>query len=67
MNGFPEHIVGIDVSKEKLDLHFLHTGQYRQFVNSPAGIKKLIKQLPPPGDVFITLEATGGYEARLVA
>ena len=41
-------------------------GENLQFENSPAGIRKFIKKLPAVGEVFIVLEATGGYEDRLV-
>ena len=66
MDGFPETIVGVDVSKDKLDLHLMPAGENLQFENSPAGIRKFIKKLPSVGEVFIVLEATGGYEDRLV-
>lgn len=66
MDGFPETIVGVDVSKDKLDLHLMPAGENLQFENSPAGIRKFIKKLPAVGEVFIVLEATGGYEDRLV-
>jgi len=66
MDEFPENVVGIDVSKDKLDLHFLPKAKNSQVNNSSPGIKKLITRLPAAGEVFIILEATGGYENRVV-
>ena len=66
MDKFPETVVGIDVSKDKLDLHVLPKRKNSQVNNSSPGIKKLITKLPAPGEVFIVLEATGGYENRVV-
>ena len=66
MEGLPEIIVGIDVSKDKLDVARLPQTQDRQFENSAGGIAQFIKQLPEAGNVLIVLEATGGYEERLV-
>lgn len=66
MEKLPETIVGVDVSKAKLDVHFLPDGTDLQVDNTPVGIKKLLKKLPAVGEVFIVLEATGGYEERLV-
>lgn len=66
MEAFPESIVGIDVSKDKLDFYMLPKGQVLQFRNTGAGIRKLIEKLPTAGDVLVVLEATGGYENSLV-
>jgi transposase len=57
--SFPCH-VGIDVSKDKLDVWLLPNNQHLQVANSLKGVNKLIKHLPQTSKVV--LEATGGYE-----
>lgn len=59
--------VGIDVSKSKLDVCVLPAG--RQFTRdySTEALRDLVGQLPPPGTCLVVVEATGGYEQRLVA
>ncbi len=54
--------IGVDVSKEKLDVCVMPGGELHDFQNDAEGIEKLValfKQLRP---VAIVLEATGGYE-----
>lgn len=58
--------VGIDVSKNSLDVHVLETGASFRSHSSPEGRQKLIEQLPVPKTCFVVLEATGGYERLLV-
>ena len=58
---------GIDVSKDKLDLHIRPIDQNESFSYDETGLNKLVallKQTPPQ---VIVIEATGGYERRLVA
>jgi transposase len=57
-----EITVGIDVSKDKLDVAFLDKNT--QVGNDPAGYAKLLKILKklPQRPRVIVLEATGGYE-----
>jgi transposase len=59
--------VGIDVSKEHLDVHFLSQNQDARWSNDPAGIRSLLEQLQSFPGCLIVLESTGGYERRLVA
>jgi transposase len=59
--------VGIDVSKGTLDVLVMPQQRRLRAANTPAGIAELIPQLPAPGTTRIVLEATGGYERRLVA
>lgn len=56
--------MGIDVSKETLDVFF--SNQHRQFENSSSGFKKIIKKLKTFDDVLVAMESTGGYERPLV-
>jgi len=54
--------VGIDVSKPTLDCFFAN--QFHCLPNSTAGLRKLCSLLPASSHVI--LEATGGYERKLV-
>ena len=57
--------VGIDVAKA--DLHVATAQQNRCYANDPAGHRPLVSWLQSLGPVHVVLEATGGYERRLVA
>jgi transposase len=59
--------VGIDVSKETWDVHVGPQGESKSFSADTEGFKKLLKFLPPPGGCLIVIEASGGYEADLLA
>ena len=54
--------VGIDVSKELLDLGEHQQANLQQYKNTTAGIARLVKAMLQRGDVRILVEATGGYE-----
>jgi transposase len=56
--------VGIDISKEKLDVYILPNHKYLQFANNCNGIKKLITKLQFFPNALIAIEATGGYEKQ---
>jgi transposase len=56
--------VGIDISKEKLDVYILPNHKYLQFSNDHSGVEKLIKKLRLFPNVLIAMEATGGYEKK---
>jgi transposase len=55
-------IIGIDISKNQLDLAILPTKQAMSFDNSPAGCQELAIALKPLQPDLIVLEATGGFE-----
>jgi transposase len=58
--------VGIDVSKAWLDIAF-HPGQESwRIENTQKGIRKLVKRFQSMQIENIVVEATGGYEAKLV-
>ena len=57
-------IAGIDVAKNKLDLHLWPLGQDVSFDNTPAGIGKLVKRLARQPVDLVVIEATGRYERR---
>jgi len=66
MNTTKITYVGIDVSKNTLEVFHPDWEQSRSFPNTPAGYRRLLKQL---GDTVLhfILEPTAGYEAALVA
>jgi len=59
-------IVGIDVSKDRLDVHVVPSGAVFDVVNSHAGIDELVHRLKTEhageGTCVAALEATGGFE-----
>jgi transposase len=58
--------IGIDVSKEKLDVCILPGGELHDFENNSSGIDKLLTLLKPLRPAAIVLEATGGYERAVL-
>jgi transposase len=54
--------VGIDVSKQSLDVAIRPTGERFSVNNDDAGIKRLTRVLRKQPPQLIVLEATGGYE-----
>ena len=58
--------VGIDVSKARLDVA-IHSWDETESVNHDrAGIESLVKRLQEIGPVLIVMEATGGYERKIL-
>ena len=53
--------IGIDVSKDTLDIWDLTKKQHKTFSNSESGLKKIIKDFPFPASSFVVLEATGRF------
>jgi transposase len=58
--------VGIDVSKDRLDVAVLGEGQEEQVNNTKDGITQLVKQMLDLQPVLIVVEATGGYQRSVV-
>jgi len=58
----PITFVGIDVSKDHLDVAFRPGGEACRLANSEAGIASLIARLEASAPGLIVLESTGGYE-----
>ncbi len=54
--------VGIDVSKEHLDVAIRPDGEAFRVGNNEAGFAELVKRLVPLAPTLVVLEATGGYE-----
>jgi len=62
------HFIGVDVSKEKLDVCVLPGGELQEFTNDRAGLVSLVAYLSQRSSPTIVIEATGGYErAALLA
>lgn len=59
--------VGIDVSKAQLDVAFRPSGERLQVSNSESGIAELVARLSVTPPTLVVLEATGGYQAAVVA
>jgi transposase len=64
MEGMDGTIIGIDISKDKLDGHRLTDGAERQFANTAKGYRQLVKWLGSPADQKLVYEATGAYHRR---
>ena len=64
-DGAPVVVVGIDVAKDKLDVHAWPTRQTLRVPNTPAGIDSLVAELAPLRVSLIVVEATGRYERRV--
>jgi transposase len=62
-----EVVVGIDVAKAALDVAVRPSGDERHLSNDSAGIADLVGCLRALSPHLIVVEATGGYEAPLVA
>jgi transposase len=57
--------VGIDISKNSLDVHVLPEDTNYSFANEPQKVKALIRKLKKLKPTLIVMEATGGYEISL--
>lgn len=60
-------VVGIDVSKDRLDVAVRPTGEVFVVSRDAEGLDSLIARLTALGPVAVALEATGGYEAVVAA
>lgn len=59
--------VGIDVSKQRLDVHVRPSGDSWSVDNDPKGHKLLVDKLIGLTPELVVLEATGGYQAAVAA
>jgi len=57
--------VGIDIAKDKYDVHILPDNEFFILENSPKGHKKLISRLKKLEPDIVLLEATGGLELEV--
>jgi transposase len=59
--------VGVDVSKDELEVHVRPADQHRCFANDDTGAASLVKFIQPFQPELIVIEATGGYQHQVVA
>ena len=59
--------VGIDVSKERLDVCFRPGNLHHSYAYDETGLKELLSELKQSNPALIVVEATGGYEVRVSA
>ena len=59
--------VGIDVAKDRLDVHVRPTGESFTVARDGEGIAALVERLGAVAPILIVLEATGGYETVVAA
>jgi transposase len=57
-----EHFVGIDVSKDRLDVHLRPSGESFAVARDGQGLATLVERLQALAPRLVVLEATGGYE-----
>src|SRR5687767_2722337 len=60
-------VVGIDVSKDRLDVEVRPTGEAFVVARDAEGLDSLIARLLPLAPAAIAVEATGGYETVVAA
>jgi transposase len=61
-----EAFVGIDVSKARLDVAVLPSGEAFEVANDEGGWRELVRRLGPLEAAAIGLEASGGYERGIL-
>jgi transposase len=54
--------IGIDVSKDRLDVHVRPAGEAFSVTRDETGLAELVTRLGAVGPALIVLEATGGFE-----
>lgn len=59
-------IVGIDISKNHLDIFVGATGESWRAANEGCAMTSLVEQLARLADPLVVVEASGGYEAQLL-
>lgn len=62
-----DRFIGIDVSKDHLDLADDTSATVTRFANTPDGHRAIVQRLRTQGVQRVVLEATGGYERAAVA
>jgi len=65
MEKIAKVFIGVDISKDSLDIYIHPLGQFFKITNSASEIKKFIKNLSVYDIEQIACEATGGYEQLL--
>ena len=65
--GGREVYVGVDVSKERLDVALRPSGEFFSEANDKRAVSRLVKRLQPRDCTRVVVEASGGYESLMVA
>jgi len=60
-------VVGIDVSKDRLDVHVHPSGEAFGVARNAEGLEELTARLAPLGAWAVAVEATGGFESVVAA
>lgn len=66
MDGASHAFVGIDVAKHSLDVCVLDEDRCFTLDNNADGFRQLLDKLPTAGSCLVVMEATGGYQHRVV-
>ena len=67
MKTLKTYYIGIDISKDKLDVFTRHNNEVKTTANLPKDIGKLIAKLAKEHEnIHLVCEATGGYEKPLL-
>jgi len=56
------HFIGIDVSKDKIDIFMSSCNQFFQLKNDKKTISSWLKKITPEADLIVIIDLTGGYE-----
>lgn len=59
--------VGIDISKDRLDVHIQPTEESFSVAHDEAGVAELVRRLQGLAPQLVVMEATGGYETTVAA
>lgn len=62
-----EQFVGVDVSKDTLDVHIKPSGKQLHVTNDDGGVAQILELLKEVCPVLIVMEATGGLEVGLAS
>lgn len=62
-----ETFVGIDVSKDRLDVHLRPSGEAFSVARDGKGLEELVERLQAAGPALVVVEATGGFEVTVAA
>lgn len=65
--GIAGTFVGIDVSKDRLDVHVHPSGEAFACMRDAEGLDQLLAQLAPLNPTLVAIEATGGFETIAAA
>jgi len=57
-----EHFIGIDVAKDRLDVHIRPNGESFTLARNGEALAALVERLRGLFPTLVVLEATGGYE-----